>query len=356
MRPTPNPALPWCAAMLAGLVTAAIAACGQAVPSTAAGGASGAAPAGVVIQSPPSNVQVGVGQALEIVTTAVAAGGVGWIELQVGGAVVSRAVAPSPMPSFSAVHVWTPTATGSVAVSAMAYGADGTPGEPFGITVFVLPAGASIPPIPTYDGPRPTVVVTALATGALPPATFRATYAPPTEVDATAPGYSAASTSAAATYAAATPTYAPTATTSATATYAAATPTSAAPTPTHTTSPTASVAPPDTTYAWLIPYKGSSEITDVVSYPGDTEDRVNYDVSGMSASPPGNTGHLNVFVTCEGTGIANIQVKVGQATFPCNTQVIVSQFITDESRTGSIRIIAAGPAYVRWTLSGNVAP
>lgn len=337
---------------LIGLLAAAVTACAGSASPSPTGGASATAGAAVVIQSPPSNVQVPLGQPIEIVTTAVSGGGVGWIDVEIGGAVVSRATAPSPLPSFGAVHVWTPTVTGSISVAAIAYGADAVAGDPFAITVFVLPADASLAPYPTFDGPLPTYVVTALASGALPAATYApASYGPrATATNGTAPTYAVAPTTAVhPTNPPPTPTYPPV------------DPTDVAPTPTYgaapTVAPTSLIAPVDGIYSWVIPYNGSSEISEYVSYPdGDVEDRINYDISGMSASPPGNTGHLNVFATCEGVGAGTIQVKVGTRVFPCNGQVIFALLVTDDSRTGTIRVTATGPAYVHWTLNGNVAP
>ena len=72
----------------------------------------------------------------------------------------------------------------------------------------------------------------------------------------------------------------------------------------------------------------------------------------MSASPPGNLAHLIVFVTCEGTGAQYITVKVGQASFACGDKIIDTT-VTDESRTGAIRVLATGPAYIHWTLNGS---
>jgi len=334
----------------AALLAAFVAACaaGSPSPATSAGPVAVAGPPQVVIQSPPSNAQVVVGQAVEVVTTGVDSVGVARIDLSVNGSTVSSAESPpGGLASFSAVYQWVPAVEGEVALAAVAYRTDGAPSEPMTIAVMVLPAGASVAPYPTFAGAVPTYRAVAVPSNYAAP-----TYAPkPTyAVGATALVTPTAYANATATdQANPTPTYttSPSYTTSPTYTT----------TPTYTTSPTTLVAPPDATYSWVIPYNGSGEISDDVSYPGgDTQDRVNYDVSGMSASPPGNTGHMNVFATCTGTGTQYVTFYTGGHEYHCGDQII-DKDITDESRTGSVLIsITNGNAYVHWTLSGNVAP
>ena len=69
-------------------------------------------------------------------------------------------------------------------------------------------------------------------------------------------------------------------------------------------------------------------------------------------------GTLNVFATCEGIGTAYVtfQLAANGPKFGCGSQVIVQQLVTSEANTGLIRVYATASAYVRWTLSGNVAP
>jgi Bacterial Ig domain len=327
------------------LLAGALAAC-----ATSGGGATTSQTAdaqrpGVVIQSPPSNAQVVVGQSVAVVTTAVDAVGIAQIDLKVNGSTISSAVAPSAgLTSFSAVHEWLPAAVGLVDVSAVAFRADGLASDPMTIAVSVLPPGSTPAPYGTYSGPLPTTRAVAVASGYIPP-----TYAPATNPPyATAGGYAAQPTTAA-TLTHPTPTYSTVPTYSTAPTYSIA--------PTYSTAPTAPpTAPPDGNFSWVIPYNGSSEISDYISYPaGDGLDNVYYDISGMSASPPGNTGTLNVFATCEGLGTEYVTFQVGTQKFGCGSQIL-ARFVTDDSRTGLIKIFAFAGAYVRWTLSGNVAP
>ena len=333
--------------LLAPIVAAImLAGCAGGSPSAAPTADDGGSAVGpeVVIESPPGNAQVLIGQPIEVVTTAVDPAGITRIDLVVDGAPVSSATAPRPERLFRAVHVWTPATVGSVELRAVAFREDGASSEPRAIHVDVLPEGATAAPFATYSGPLPTYRALPVPSGYEAP-----TYNPDATQPAVIGGGPTPTISVprpTATYHAnPTPTYQPT----------------ASPTyqPTPTVAPTASVAPLDSDLHWSIPYNASGEISNLVSYPaGDTEDKVFWQVTGLSNSPPGDHGTLNVFATCEGTGTAYLtfQLAANGPKFGCGSQVIVQQLVTSEANTGLIRVYATGNAYVRWTLSGNVAP
>ena len=138
-----------------------------------------------------------------------------------------------------------------------------------------------------------------------------------------------------------------------------------APTWTPTYTPTASpttdeqTAPPDPDLngPLTIPLDSSASVTDYVSYPnGDRDDRVQYEVTGMSTDPDvsGGRAHLLIQATCTGTGTDQVQFYVAGITYGCG-QPIVDQEITWDSRAGLIVITAVGGegTYVQWTLTGT---
>jgi hypothetical protein len=333
----------WFAAPIV-LLAAVLAACSAGPPTgtASAGPATDAGKPQVVIESPPGNAQVTAGQAVEVVTTAVDGVGIGRIDLRVDGLAVSSAETPlGGLPSFSALHIWVPSSPGEVALSAVAYRTDGAPSDPVSIAILVLPAGSSAAPYATYSGAVPTYHAEPVASNYAPPS-----YAP-TYVAGPTPTYRVKPTPTDA--AAATPTYAA----NPTATYVA-TPTDVAATP--TTAPT--TAPSTQVLTWKIPYQGgASNISDAVSVPGDI-DRVNFEVTGMNSTPPGNTGHLTIFGSCSGTGTESVRFLYGQASYPCNTQFVTDVLITNESNTGAVRVTVIGtsPVNVTWTLTGQATP
>lgn len=332
----------WFAVSMA-LLSGVVAACAGGAPAGSGSNPSAAAAAGVpqvVILSPPANAQVALGQPIDVVTTGVDAIGVGRIDLKVNDLTVSSAEAPpGGLTSFSAVHVWTPSASGPATLTVVAYRADGAPSDPMAISVLVLPAGASAAPYPTYGGAVPTYRASAVPGNyAQPTYKTTATYG-------TNPTYTANATYGTNPTYTVNPTYDVQPTYGATPTYVA--------DPTYTAGPTDPIAPPDENHNWAIPYNGASEISDYVSYPtGDVEDRVVHSVSGIGNAPPNNIAHLIVFATCEGVGTEFITFQVGTAKFRCGEKIIDKE-VNADTDVGTIRVFAFGGAYVKWTLNAS---
>jgi hypothetical protein len=333
----------WFAVSVA-LLSGVVAACAGSAPGGSGSAPSVAADAGrpqVVILSPPANAQVALGQPVDVVTTGVDAIGVARIDLKVNDSTISSAEAPpGGLPSFSAVHVWTPSTAGPATLSVVAYRADGAPSDPMAIAVLVLPAGATAAPYATYGGAVPTYRASAVAGNyAEPTYKANATYgaAPTYQAGATATAYAGATPT---DYVGATPTYA----VDATPTYAVdATP---------TIDPGMSIAPEDANYTLVIPYRGQNAVSDYVSYPGDSEDRIAYSISGIGTTPPQHLARLKIFANCEGFNQQYITFQVGTATFGCD-EFIVDKEVTADSDTGTIRVYAVVGAYVKWTLVGT---
>jgi hypothetical protein len=159
-------------------------------------------------------------------------------------------------------------------------------------------------------------------------------------------------------------TYAPSATYTATATGTPTltltpTATTTAATATPTVTATQQGAPPDTDLndPLNIALDSSASVTEYVSYPdGDTDDRVQYEVTGMSTDPATSDGraHLVIQATCSGTGTDQIRFYVGGLLYGCG-QPIVDQEVTYETRYGLVVITAVGGegTYVQWTLTGT---
>ena len=345
----------WFAVPMA-LLVGVVAACAGGAPggssSTSTAPSDGGKPQ-VVIESPPSNVQVPVGQPIDVVTTAVDGIGVGRIDLKVDDSTVSSAEAPlGGLTSFSAIHAWTPAVAGPANLSVVAYRTDGAPSEPMTIAVLVLPAGATAAPYPTYAGAAPAYRASAVPANYAAP-TYKAnpTYAAnPTDgshpTDDANPTYGADATPT--DYAGATPTdYAEATPTD----YVEATPTDYAEA-TPTTDPGMSIAPADGNYTLVIPYRGQNAVSDYVSYPGDVEDRITYSISGIGTTPPQHLARLKIFANCEGFNQQYITFQVGTATFGCG-EFIVDKEVTADSDTGTIRVHAVVGAYVKWTLVGT---
>ncbi len=340
-------------ALTVAVLAAVIAACAGGAPAGSGTASEGAVagPPQVVIQSPPANAQVALGEAVDVVATAVDAIGVGRIDLKVNDSTISSAeTPPGGLTSFSAVHVWTPSTAGPTTLTVVAYRADGAPSEPVSIPVLVLPAGATAVPYPTFGGAVPQYRASAVPGNYAEP-TYKANPSYGTN-----PTYGVDPTYGAEPTYGATPTYA----VGATPTYRADPTYTAAPTdtasPTYTTAPTGSLAPIDGNFNFAVPFNGAKELSDYVSYPGgDVEDRIAYSVSGMSQTPPQNNAHLIVFATCEGGGAQYLVFKVGTQEFHCGDKII-DRDVTFDSNTGAIRVFfaaGAGTAYVKWTLNGS---
>ena len=111
----------------------------------------------VVIERPPSDVQVSVGDAVPIHATATDSTGVTRVELLVDGTVQASEASPvvQGQPSFSVVLRWQTSVKGSFRLAVRAYNASGGVGESEPITIVVTDTGAR--PGATPTGPSPTV-------------------------------------------------------------------------------------------------------------------------------------------------------------------------------------------------------
>jgi YVTN family beta-propeller protein len=117
----------------------------------------------VVIERPPSDVQVSLGDTVAVHATATDSTGVTRAELWVDDTMVATEMSPvaEGQPSFSVVLRWRPAVQGGYRVVVKAYNASGTVGESNPITVFVVeggarPEGTPVGPQPTPSGPQPT--------------------------------------------------------------------------------------------------------------------------------------------------------------------------------------------------------
>lgn len=224
----------------------------------------------------------------------------------------------------------------------------------------IAPAATSTP-APTNTIPAPATTEEASDTGSSggsqPTATYTAT---PTYTMTATTASGGGGTNPTATY---TPSYTPTM--AATATYTPSyTPTNTAtatytPSYTPTTPPAAQVAPEDARFVapLEIPLDNTASSLDFVSYPeGDTEDRIRWDISGMSqtATSSGGRARLVIAASCFGDGTQHITFFVGGNTYQCG-QTIVDREVTYDSRTGSVIITATGGTgtYVQWVLTGT---
>jgi DNA-binding beta-propeller fold protein YncE len=161
----------------------------------------GGEPPSVVIERPPSDVQVALGDTVPIHTTATDSTGVTRVELWVDDSLLATEASPvaEGQASFSVVFRWRADVEGSHKVLVKAYNQGGSVGESAAIIVFVVrkitpaeatPAGPEatppapeatpegppatpMPPQPTPQGPPP-------ATPTSPPAQPTATAVPPT--------------------------------------------------------------------------------------------------------------------------------------------------------------------------------
>jgi hypothetical protein len=128
---------------------------------------------------------------------------------------------------------------------------------------------------------------------------------------------------------------------------------------TPTTPPPPPEAPSDPRFnnPLQIPLDSTASVTDFVSYPGgDTEDRVQFSVSGMNPNSAlsGGRARLILAVSCFGTGTDQIQFFTNGQTYSCG-QTIADREVTFDSNTGSVVITAVGGSgtYVQWVLTGT---
>jgi YVTN family beta-propeller protein len=117
----------------------------------------------VVIERPPSDVQVSLGDTVPVHATATDSAGVTRAELWVDDALVATEASSvaQGQPSFSVVLRWRPEVQGAHRVVVKAYNASGGVGESSAIIVFVVAGGATAEPTPggpqaTPSGPQPT--------------------------------------------------------------------------------------------------------------------------------------------------------------------------------------------------------
>lgn len=128
---------------------------------------------------------------------------------------------------------------------------------------------------------------------------------------------------------------------------------------TPTTPPADQIAPEDsrTLAPLIIPLDNTASRLDFVSYPnGDTEDRIQWDITGMNPNValPGGRARLVIAVSCFGQGTQYITFFTGGQTYTCG-QTIVDREVTYDTRTGLITITATGGqgTYVQWVLTGT---
>jgi YVTN family beta-propeller protein len=119
----------------------------------------------VVIERPPSDVQVALGDTVPVHATATDPTGVTRAELWVDETLVASDVSPvaEGQPSFSVVLRWTPSVQGSFRLVVRAYNVGGQVGESAPITIIVVgrvqppqPTPSTAPPTPSGPEPTPT--------------------------------------------------------------------------------------------------------------------------------------------------------------------------------------------------------
>lgn len=159
--------------LLGPLAVMLVVGCGSTAPASPGPTAVAGLPT-VAIDSPATGTIIAVGQLLQVNVRGQDAGGVSRLDLRVGDVLVDNASTPSnvPQPLFAATLEWTPSAEGTVSVSALAFRPDGTGSPPVSISITVVsstgvispvptspasfPPGATFPPAPTF-APTPTI-------------------------------------------------------------------------------------------------------------------------------------------------------------------------------------------------------
>jgi YVTN family beta-propeller protein len=123
----------------------------------------GGAVPNVVINAPPNNSEVRLGETIPIRSTATDATGVTRIELWVDGALYVSETSPiaQGQSPFSVAQDWAPQVLGSHKIVVRAYNAAGNMGEPSSITLVVVSGPPELtptqtPPQPTQTPPPPT--------------------------------------------------------------------------------------------------------------------------------------------------------------------------------------------------------
>ena len=107
----------------------------------------------------------------------------------------------------------------------------------------------------------------------------------------------------------------------------------------------------------MIPLDDTASNLDYVSYPqGDTQDRVQWDITGMNPNVAltGGRARLVITATCYGTGTEYIEFFTGGQTYGCG-DTVVDREVTYDTRTGMVTITAVGGqgTYVQWVLTGT---
>ncbi|NLH07958.1 MAG: hypothetical protein GX484_10185 [Chloroflexi bacterium] len=340
----------------------------------------------IVLSAPLAGSTLPVGSEVLVRSTSIDAIGVARVELYVNGSLVATGTPPDgeTVPRFNLEQPWLPDSEGEYILSVIAYRADGTASGPATVIVRVgeaeevaggvtggttgdtagAPTGGTGPaggngvfaatPSTTLadDGggqtAGPTYTYTPSVTPGGPTLTPTYTYTP-----SVTPGGPTL-----------TPTFTlmPSATTGGptlTPTYPLTNEPTLTPTSTPTTPPAAQVAPEDARFnaPLNIPLDSTASVTDFVSYPdGDTEDRIQWDITGMNpnAALSGGRARLIISASCFGTGTQHVQFSVGGQTFFCG-QTIVDREVTYDNRTGQVVItaVAGEGTYVQWALTGT---
>lgn len=133
------------------------------------------------------------------------------------------------------------------------------------------------------------------------------------------------------------------------------------PTDTPTVTPTVSVqiAPEDSEFnnPLNVPLGNTLSVLDFVSYPeGDTQDKVEWDVSGMDEDTTTANGvaRLVITATCFGNGTENVEFMIDNQTYGCG-DTLVDQDVTFTTKTGMVTItaVAGTETNVQWVLTGT---
>lgn len=143
----------------------------------------GGAVPNVLINAPPNNGEVRLGETIPIRSTATDATGVTRIELWVDGALYASEISPvaQGQSPFSAAQDWAPQVLGSHEIVVRAYNAAGNTGEPSSITLVVVSGPPELTPTQTPPQPSPS------ATPTQPPPPATPTPSPPPPTDTPAP-------------------------------------------------------------------------------------------------------------------------------------------------------------------------
>lgn len=131
------------------------------------------------------------------------------------------------------------------------------------------------------------------------------------------------------------------------------------PTETFTPSPTVfvEIAPNDNEFnnPLNVPLGNTVSVSDFVSFPdGDREDKVMWDVTGLSEEAGDEQAQLVIIATCFGNEGSLIDFVIGDTAYECG-DTIVDEIVTTESKSGMVTItaISGDDSYVQWVLTGT---